>query len=123
MPFFWHFFFQFRNIVPGYGYLPLPPAGATDRALPPAAYADFGANSVVSAAQLALPAPHSVTPRNDSGTSALTLATASHLQRDTLARAAGPTLGGCLCFHQFIVIIIIFILSFDVSLLSFLVES
>ncbi|BFZ18323.1 hypothetical protein BsWGS_21362 [Bradybaena similaris] len=79
--------------VPGYGYLPLPPAGATDRALPPAAYADFGANSVVSAAQLALPAPHSVTPRNDSGTSALTLATASHLQRDTLARAAGPTLG------------------------------
>ncbi|CAG5136831.1 unnamed protein product [Candidula unifasciata] len=80
--------------VPGYGYLPLPPAGATDRAIPPAAYADFGANSIVSAAPLALPAPHSVTPRNDNGTSALTLATASHhLQRDTLARAAGQTLG------------------------------
>ncbi|CAL1544583.1 unnamed protein product [Lymnaea stagnalis] len=83
--------------VPGYGYLPLSPAGS-ERAMmanPGAAYADFGANPVVSA-PLALPAPPSLTHRNDNGTTALTLATASHLQRESMSRSAGHTvvLGG-----------------------------
>lgn len=59
-----------------------------------ATYADFGANPVVSA-PLALPAPHTLTPRNDSGTTALTLATATHQQRELMSRAAGHTVGGC----------------------------
>ncbi|XP_059145439.1 RNA-binding protein Musashi homolog 1-like, partial [Physella acuta] len=89
-------FFTLANPVPvpGYGYLPLSAAG-TERAMMAnagAAYADFGANPVVSA-PLALPAPQTLTPRNDSGTTALTLATATHQQRELMSRAAGHTVG------------------------------
>ncbi|XP_005105059.2 RNA-binding protein Musashi homolog 2 [Aplysia californica] len=87
--------------VPGYGYLPLTPAGGAERAAlvasnpAAAAYADFGANPVaVSAAPLALPAPTSATHRSEAGTGALTLATASQIQRDTIPRAAAPAVAG-----------------------------
>ncbi|GFN99489.1 hypothetical protein PoB_002599500 [Plakobranchus ocellatus] len=100
--------------VPGYGYLPLSPAAATERAMvaaaaanpaaAAAAYAEFGANPgavSVSTPQLALPAPPGLTQqRTDSSVTpsgALTLATASphHLQRDSIPRATagGATVG------------------------------
>ncbi|CAG5120437.1 unnamed protein product [Candidula unifasciata] len=79
--------------VPGYGYLPLPETNGTDRALPAAAYADFGANPLVSASPLALPAPPSITPRTDNTSNALSLATASHLYRDLIGRTTAPTIG------------------------------
>ncbi|GFR58613.1 hypothetical protein ElyMa_001772400 [Elysia marginata] len=106
--------------VPGYGYLPLSPAAATERAMVAAAAAnpaaaaaaaayaaaDFGATpgavSAVSTPQLALPAPPGLTqPRTDSSVTpsgALTIATASphhQLQRDSIPRAAAgaPAVG------------------------------
>ncbi|KAK3793888.1 hypothetical protein RRG08_033465 [Elysia crispata] len=105
--------------VPGYGYLPLSPAAATERAMVAAAAAnpaaaaaaayaaaDFGgtpgAVSAVSTPQLALPAPPGLSQaRTDSSVTpsgALTIATASphhQLQRDSIPRAAagGPAVG------------------------------
>ena len=107
-------------LVPGYGYLPLSPAAATERAMVAAAAAnpaaaaaaayaaaDFGgtpgAVSAVSTPQLALPAPPGLSQaRTDSSVTpsgALTIATASphhQLQRDSIPRAAagGPAVGG-----------------------------
>uniref|UniRef100_A0A2C9LVI5 RRM domain-containing protein n=1 Tax=Biomphalaria glabrata TaxID=6526 RepID=A0A2C9LVI5_BIOGL len=74
--------------VPGYGYLPLSTAGS-ERALmanPGTAYADFA--NPVATAPLALPAPPSLTHRNDNGSTALTLATTTQLQREQMTRAA-----------------------------------
>ncbi|XP_055861692.1 RNA-binding protein Musashi homolog 2-like isoform X2 [Biomphalaria glabrata] len=83
-------FFTLANHVPvpGYGYLPLSTAGS-ERALmanPGTAYADFA--NPVATAPLALPAPPSLTHRNDNGSTALTLATTTQLQREQMTRAA-----------------------------------
>lgn len=99
-------YITYPTTVPGYGYLPMGPAGGAERALMASTqptqptYTDFNGTPVtVSAAPLALPAPPTATSSMAPGTGALSLATATQLQQRAdaagIPRAAAPTVGGC----------------------------